>query len=299
MKWLFDRAWQHCLLAAVLASLLLGALAALFLTSIADSKQRAAREVAQTFASRISLRTTEVVAPVYMLAALVKEHRGYIPDFEQSASDLLQEFPLARALELAPGGIVRQVFPLRGNEMILGHDLLKDPERNKDVHLAVARRELMLAGPFELKQGGFGAVARYPVFMRGDQGKESFWGFAIALIHVHEMLSNAGTLNLERNNLEYQICRINAETGECKVFANSWEGAIVAPVTIDMELPLNRWRLSVAPRGGWIPLWQIILALSLVILGAGLAAYYRYQAYAAVQSPLASDAASASVPSDR
>lgn len=276
MKWKFDRAAQQGLLAGVCALAILITLAGGFLNSLKEREQRSAREIAQTFAFRIALRTNEAASPAYMLAAMVKERRGNVPDFDKLASELLPEFPMARALELAPGGVVRQVYPLRGNEAIIGHDLLKDGLRNKDAHTAVVRKELMLAGPFELVQGGIGSVARYPIYMRGDQGKDSFWGFAIVLIHIQELLHNAGALQLERNGLDYSICRA-LPGGECKEFAHTGEGELLEPVAISIELPLNVWRLSVAPRSGWVPFSKIVAIFSLAVIGALLVAYFRYR----------------------
>lgn len=277
MKWKFDRAGQQGLLAGVCALAILVTLAGGFLNLVKEREQRSAREIAQTFAFRIALRTNEAASPAYMLAAMVKEHRGKIPDFDKLASELLPEFPLARALELAPAGVVRQVYPLRGNEAIIGHDLLKDGLRNKDAHTAVVRRELMLAGPFELIQGGVGSVARYPIYMRGDQGKDAFWGFAIVLIHVKELLINAGSLQLERNGLDYSICRVLPGGSECQEFAHTGGGELLDPVAISIELPLNVWRLSVAPRSGWVPFSKIVAIFSLAVIGALLVAYFRYR----------------------
>lgn len=280
MKLKPDRACRAGLLTALITLLFLGVVAAMYLHTLRDAKEQKARALAETFAARITQRTYETVSPVYMLAATVKLHRGEVPDFDQFASDLLQEFPLARAIELAPAGVVRQVYPLRGNEAVLGHDLLKDRGRNREAHIAVVRRQMMVAGPFELIQGGLGAVARYPVFLPGEKGKAIFWGFAIVLIHVQELLANAGSMELEHNGFNYQICRLQPEpdVGECKFFAGSGQGGLIEPVTVSVELPNNIWRLSVAPESGWISLSQWLAVIAVVILGTLAAGYSRWLA---------------------
>ncbi|RIX49686.1 MAG: hypothetical protein D3M94_01445 [Rhodocyclales bacterium GT-UBC] len=280
MKWQFDRACRQGMLAGLLTALCLAAGAAIFLHAERDQKEIEARAAAEAFASRITQRTYETVSPVYMLASMVKLNRGEIPEFDQVASDLLQEFPLARALELAPAGVVRQVYPLRGNEAVLGHDLLKDRGRNREAHLAVFRRQMMVAGPFELIQGGLGAVARYPVFLMGDQGKASFWGFAIVLFHVKELLTSAGSMEIERKGYAYQICRVmpDADGGECKVFAQSSAAELCAPLGVTVDLPNNTWRLSVAPLAGWIDQGHWLAAIAIVVLGGLAAGYARWQA---------------------
>lgn len=273
MKGSLGRPWSAAIAVSLLALLVLSGLGWGYIHYLKSSKQQIGRSLAQGFALRISQRTNESVSPVYMLASLVKQNMGNIPDFEKVAADLIHEFPLARALELAPAGVVRQVYPLHGNEGIIGHDLLKDRERNREAHIALAKRQMMLAGPFELIQGGLGAVARYPVFLPGPQGKSTFWGFAIVLLHVNELLVTAGRLELERKGFDFQICRVmrDVEGAGCKIFARSAEGEMADPLTAMIELPNNQWQLSVAPSQGWVSRGEW-LAVILVVLGGALLA---------------------------
>jgi sensor domain CHASE-containing protein len=270
MKLHLDRPWRTALLSALIAWLVCITAGWAYVHYLQSSRQQLARTLAQSFSLRVAQRLHETVSPVYMLASMVKQNQGNVPDFDKVAPDLLQEFPLARALELAPAGVVRQVYPLRGNEAIIGHDLLKDRGRNKEAHVALVKRQLMVAGPFELIQGGLGAVARYPVFMPDGQGKNSFWGFAIVLIHVHELLANAGEMEFERKGFDYQLCRVTLDVeGEgCKSFYRSAESELQQPLVVPIDLPNNQWRLSVAPSGGWVsPGEWIGLAVAILISG--------------------------------
>jgi len=275
MTWKIDRAWRCGLLTALVAALVFGACGATYLHYQKASKQKIVRGLAASFAMRIAQRTHEAIAPAYILAALIRQSQGHLPEFNQLAADLLQEFPLAHALELAPAGVVRQVYPLRGNEAIVGHDLLKDRTRNKEAHMAVIKRQLMIAGPFELIQGGLGAVARYPVFTQEAQGKPAFWGFVIALIHIDELLSNAGEMELERKGLNYRICKLPSEAepqaGACVEPARVGRGAIVDPLMVTIGLPNAQWQLSVAPEPGWISVGEWLVVFMFTISGALLA----------------------------
>lgn len=278
MKGSLGRPWSAAIAVSLLALLVLSGLGWGYIHYLKSSKQQIGRSLAQGFALRISQRTNESVSPVYMLASLVKQNMGKIPDFEKVAPDLIQEFPLARALELAPAGVVRQVYPLHGNEGIIGHDLLKDRERNREAHIALAKRQMMLAGPFELIQGGLGAVARYPVFLPGPQGKSTFWGFAIVLLHVNELLVTAGRLELERKGFDFQICRVmrDVEGEGCKIFARSAESELSDPLTVMIELPNNQWQLSVAPVDGWVSRGEWLAVILFVLGGALLAGVLQF-----------------------
>jgi sensor domain CHASE-containing protein len=57
-------------------------------------------------------------------------------------------YPGVMSLQLAPNGVVRQIYPLKGNEKALGHNLLADPARNKEAFIARNSGQMTLAGPF-------------------------------------------------------------------------------------------------------------------------------------------------------
>lgn len=278
MKRNFERPWFAAMATVLIALAVFSCVGWAYVHYLKSSKQQIGRSLAQAFALRISQRTSETVSPVYMLASLVKQNTGNIPDFEKVASDLISEFPLVRALELAPAGVVRQVYPLHGNEAIIGHDLLKDKERNREAHIALAKRQMMLAGPFDLIQGGLGAVARYPVFLTGSQGKNTFWGFTIVVIRVNELLMSAGQMELERNGYGFQICRVipEVEEGNCKVFVRTSETEMQDPLAVMVELPNNQWQLSVAPVAGWVSRGEWLATIASIIGGALLAGLLQF-----------------------
>jgi len=92
---------------------------------------------------------------VHGLAALAKSQPNFsAQDFQIFAQDLAEEQPDIRSLQLAPKGVVTYVYPLKGNEAVVGHDLLADPKRSEMALKAIQRRELTVLGPLELKQGG-------------------------------------------------------------------------------------------------------------------------------------------------
>ena len=278
MKWNLERPWLVVLATTLIAQVVLSCAGGAYVHYLKSSKQEVGRSLAQSFALRISQRANETAGPVYMLASMVKQGAGDLPDFEKVASDLIDEFPLVRALELAPAGVVRQVYPVHGNEAILGHDLLKDKGRNREAHIALAKRQMMLAGPFDLIQGGLGAVARYPVFLSGSQGKSTFWGFTIVVMRVNELLINAGQMELDRKGYIFQLCRVmpDNEEGKCKVFVGTAETEIQDPLVVTVELPNNQWQLSVAPVAGWVSRGEWMATVAFTIGGALLAGLLQF-----------------------
>jgi sensor domain CHASE-containing protein len=83
---------------------------------------------------------------------------------------MLDFYPGVASLQLQPNGIISHILPLEGNKEAIGHNVLLDPNRNKEAILARDSGKLTLAGPFNLKQGGLGAAARLPVYLETPHG---------------------------------------------------------------------------------------------------------------------------------
>lgn len=254
--------------ATVVLTLLLGGLGALVLhQSMRMVERDAARDIAFKYAQALAKRLQEAVGPAFMLASLVQQGGGRVDDFDAVGEKLLHDFPMARAVELAPDGVIRQVYPLAGNERIVGHDLLKDRNRNLEAHTALAKRELTVAGPFNLIQGGVGVVARYPVFLADRTGRTAFWGFTIVLIRVPDLLNATGLAGL--TGYGYKLCRIPPEGGECVTIASSGEIHAAEGVSVPINTFHAHWVLSVVPATGWgSATAAAVLALAVVALAA-------------------------------
>jgi sensor domain CHASE-containing protein len=185
------------------------------------------------------------------LAALVREGKGDISNFEATVKEMLPFFPGAASLQLAPDGVVRQIVPLAGNEAAMGHDLFKDPARRNEAIKTRDDGKLTLAGPFTLKQGGFGAVGRMPVYLDDGTGGRSFWGFTNVLIRFPDVLEPARLANLEQRGFRYELWRMHPDTGKRQIIAASLSVPLIKPVDRSFELPNGSWTLSVAPSAGW------------------------------------------------
>jgi diguanylate cyclase (GGDEF)-like protein/PAS domain S-box-containing protein len=237
-----------------------------------QQRQRAqVADMAHDHARAIQRSIEHALSATYALAALVRQGKGEIPDFEATAQEMLRFYPGAGSLQLAPGGIVRRVVPLDGNEKAIGHDLLQDPARNKEAFLARDTRKLTLAGPFNLMQGGLGAVGRLPVFL--GEGKGEFWGFTTALIRFPEVLGDARLRQMTETGYAYELWRIHPDSGERQSIATSGTAGPSEPVDQTFELPNGRWTLSVAPVKGWSDPYGLSFKVALGLLFSLLLAY--------------------------
>ena len=202
-------------------------------------------------AHAIQRNIERALSATYALAALVRQGNGSFPDFDATARELLPYYPGADSLQVAPGGIVQHIVPLAGNEKVIGHNLLQDPTRNKEAFRARDTGKLTLAGPFNLIQGGFGAVGRLPVFLDDSKGQPSFWGFTTVLIRFPEALEDAGLPQLAEQGLGYELWRIHPGTGQKQTIAAFSSAALIDPVARTLDMPNGIWTFSIAPVKGW------------------------------------------------
>lgn len=202
------------------------------------------------YAHAIQKSIERSISSTYALAAMVRQGNGRVPDFDEIARQMLPFYPGA-TLQLAPDGIVKNIMPLKGNEDAIGHDIFKDPERAKEAILAKETGKLTLAGPFNLKQGGVGAVARLPVNIDNDRGQQTFWGFTIVLIRFPETLESARLSRLITQGFQYELWRIHPDTGKKQVITASSSSPPVKPANQTLKLPNGSWTLSVSPSKGW------------------------------------------------
>lgn len=228
----------------------------------------AAQALAQEHAQRIQERLQSAMVSTHVLASVIRQSNGTVASFNDVATDMLSLFPQVSALELAPDGVVREVYPLEGNEAALGHDLLADKQRNREAVAAIMTRQLTLAGPFNLVQGGVGVVGRMPVFLAAEQGRERFWGFAIALIRIPGLLESTGLGNLAKSGYRYELWQINPDTEKKHVFASGGTAAPEKPAEYVVTIFNGRWILSISPEAGWLTLLDYFEIFGASLIGA-------------------------------
>ncbi len=206
--------------------------------------------LASDHAHAIQSTMERALSATYSIAAMVRQGKGNVPDFEGVANEMLPWYPGVSILGLSPGGVIQRVAPLAGNEKSIGFDQLKDPVQGREARLARDTGKLTLAGPLKLVQGGLGAVGRLPIFLDGPDGKPVFWGLTYAVIRFPQALTSVRLPQLTEGGVAYALWRINPDTGVRETIAAS-AMAPVAPVEHSLTVPNGQWTLSVAPVGGW------------------------------------------------
>lgn len=196
------------------------------------------------------------------------------PDMDQArfaelAGRLIRTEPLLRNIAAAPDMVIRMIHPLEGNEQAMGLDYNLVPEQRDAALRARDIRDLVLAGPVDLVQGGQGFIGRFPVFLRDGDGVSVFWGLVSAVMDLDVLYAEAG-LN---DDLPFSV----SLTGRDSTGASGlpFFGPDIAPeddpVVTSVQLPTGSWQIEALPHGGWQTdhprIWTI---RAFLLLGAGL-----------------------------
>src|SRR4030095_2840213 len=118
---------------------------------------------------------------------LIIDKDGIPRNFDSIAAYILKNNKNIDALELVPRGVIQYIYPLEGNEAVVGYNVLEDSTRSKEAFKAIGKKDLFFAGPLQLRQGGIGVVGRLPVFRQNR-----FWGFSAVVIKLPTLLKSAG-----------------------------------------------------------------------------------------------------------
>jgi diguanylate cyclase (GGDEF)-like protein/PAS domain S-box-containing protein len=202
--------------------------------------------VSEAYLNTLSHNLMEAFSAANTLGVLVKHHDGELTDFEQIAQEILATTPSLAALQLAPEGIITSTVPLSGNEVALHHDLMDNPEQLPAIQQAMATGRLTVFGPFRLLQGGMGAVARQPVYLKGGQ----FWGLTTALIRFPDIIQHAGLQQLEREGIAYSLWHQHNQQPHI-IFQSGDVVLSAKALTMPVMIPNGEWMLSVEPEEGW------------------------------------------------
>ena len=120
------------------------------------------------------------------------------------ASTLVDDPAILNVL-VAPGGVVSDVYPRKGNEAVLGLNFFARGAGNQEAVEARDAGHLILGGPFPLVQGGQALVGRLPVYMDDGKGGKLFWGLVSVTLKFPQALNGAELDKLAELGLAYDI----------------------------------------------------------------------------------------------
>lgn len=242
-------------------------LAYFLLGNIKKNEQAAATYTAQNTVRRIRSQMDEYVICSNVLENVILAGYELNEDgFSTLASMLPNEDGVVKAFELAPKGIVAEIYPMKDNIEAIGLDFLTEHERAADAKLAKESKEYTLAGPFELRQGGTGALLFNPVYQKNAAGQQEFWGFIVLVIDWDKFVAKMGLNRLSEADYCYRIWKEDSVTGEVNVLVQCPHTLPEDHLTLECTLPNDSWHFDLIPSEGWIPVsyWILDVVISYV-----------------------------------
>lgn len=237
---------------------------------IQKDRRTIAKLNAVTYGQRIENDIENGIEITDTLKQVLINGNGQIINFSKIAENLMSYS--IQSVQLAPNGVVTEIYPEEGNET--GKiDLLKDSKRGEISNYAKDHNITIIQGPIKLKQGGSGLVVRNPIYLKDENGQEYFWGFTIAILRVPEIFEDS-TNALSKFKYNYRLSREASVLDKKYVEVDANCDKMIRPVTYNLTVGKEKWKLEIMPRAGWSNSTTLYLiffgGLSLVLLLTGL-----------------------------
>ncbi len=237
---------------------------------IQKDRRTIAKLNAVTYGQRIENDIENGIEITDTLKQVLINGNGQIINFSKIAENLMSYS--IQSVQLAPNGVVTEIYPEEGNET--GKiDLLKDSKRGEISNYAKDHNITIIQGPIKLKQGGSGLVVRNPINLEDKNGQEYFWGFTIVILRVPEIFEDS-TNALSKFKYNYRLSREASVLDKKYVEVDANCDKMIRPVTYNLTVGKEKWKLEIMPRAGWSNSTTLYLiffgGLSLVLLLTGL-----------------------------
>ena len=272
---------------------LLGCLAA-SVAWVADSEQQRyqlartrAQQVGDSFAHDLKQALDRDLVVLDVMATLVHQTGGQVPDFQGTARQLLASRPDVGAIGLLPGGQVSDAWPPAIAQRFKGMQVLSGPDLHSGAIQSLLEGRLVVSEPAPLPWGGLGLVAHQPVFLGASLPisgtavpptlQSNFWGVVRVGIRLQALVDAVRLAHASDLGLDLVLRTLypggTAESTEGVLSTTLQRGVVLAdPVSVPVRMYNLDWQLQVAPKGGWRqPADWALKALWAALFSVGLA----------------------------
>jgi diguanylate cyclase (GGDEF)-like protein/PAS domain S-box-containing protein len=194
---------------------------------------------------RSTFDVTEGVAQLIQVdGAMSADH------FFGMSKQALEAKPLIRRILFAPNDVVQLVYPVAGNEGVLGMNIQKIQIYREAVLRARDAKEAILAGPVELSlKRGVGFIYRRPVFLNAGEVRGGYWGSISVVADMQHLLvpvsqKEASGLQIAVRGTDGLGFDGGMIIGDPLLFEEH-------PITSVIDIPGGTWQLGALPVNGW------------------------------------------------
>ena len=264
---LYKKIRVHCYIVGLIVFLTALIVGVFLLHNLEKDEKTTGKYMAQITEKRVRARLDQYS----MLSALLGNYISAGENLDENTfSELAEKIPnedgVIKAFELAPEGIVTDIYPKQGNEGAFGLDMLQEHERKKDAILARDSGKYTLGGPYQLKQGGTGALLFNPVYQDNNSEQDEFWGFVILVIDWDRFIGEINLDYLSDADFCYRIWTYDRGSSDKIILAESQDNMSDNILTVECAVPNNTWYFDIIPSEGWSPrsYWIMCIVISYV-----------------------------------
>ena len=265
---LYKKIRLHCYIVGLIAVLTALIVGVFLLRKLEKDEKTTGKYMAQITEKRVRARLDQYI----MLSELLGNYISAGENLDENTfSELAEKIPnedgVIKAFELAPEGIVTDIYPKQGNEGAFGLDMLQEHERKKDAILARDSGKYTLGGPYQLKQGGTGALLFNPVYQDNNSEQGEFWGFVILVIDWDRFIAEINLDYLSDADFCYRIWTYDRDSSDRIILAESQGDMPDNILTVECAVPNNTWYFDIIPSEGWSPrsYWIMCIVISYVV----------------------------------
>lgn len=169
--------------------------------------------------------------------------------FDGIAENMMENY--IQSIQLAPNGVVSEIYPSEGNEAGLIDLINREDEQGITSRYARDHDEVVMQGPYKLTQGGKGIAIRNPIYLLDEDGNKSFWGFSIVIIRTPEIFSES-IEDFSHFNFNYRLLKTSSSENQSYVEVyHSKEKLASDALSYKFKVGDDQWKLEIAPKNGW------------------------------------------------
>ena len=265
----------YCLVVGIISFFIVSVCGQLLNRNTVNEEKMRAAFTAETTVNRIKSQLNRYLDVSEFFQNIIGSgHQMDSKEFQALSQMISDDSQIIKVIEQAPDGVVKDIYPLKGNEAAFGIDMLNNPARKHEANLAMKSGQYTIAGPYELNQGGLGSLLFEPIYITDKSGKKSFWGFSILVLDWNRFLEELELDKLTDASYCYQMWKKDGNSGKKTIIAQGGDAIHKGAVQISCKVPNDTWYFEIIPHTGWVTVKQqalvFLVSVSIAVLATAI-----------------------------
>lgn len=265
----------YCLVVGIISFFIVSVCGQLLNRNTVNEEKMRAAFTAETTVNRIRSQLNRYLDVSEFFQNIIESgHQMDSKEFQALSQMISDDSQIIKVIEQAPDGVVKDIYPLKGNEAAFGIDMLNSPARKHEANLAMKSGQYTIAGPYELNQGGLGSLLFEPIYITDKSGEKSFWGFSILVLDWNRFLEELELDKLTDASYCYQMWKKDGNSGKKTIIAQGGDAIHKGAVQISCKVPNDTWYFEIIPHTGWVTVKQqalvFLVAVSIAVLATAI-----------------------------